>query len=456
MLLDTATLEGYARDLGGALEQGDFDTAESALRQVSWQRAARVLMEAPRASVAPFLRSLGPKRAAGLAAQLPEEFVTLILEELETPEAAAMLDAMPHHDVARILAVVAEEARETLSAALDSETRVAVDALAAYPAGSAGAVMSPYFLAVVEGASAHDAVEAVRSARTDTERAAYIYVLDRDERPQGVVSLRELTLARAGDRVNDLMTRDVLAVRDGDPAIDAARRVRSRRLKLLPVVDEDNRMVGVITINQAMDLLAHEAADEVAHINAASIDESFFTPPMEAVRRRLPWMSANIFLNLGAVLVITSFEDTLVQVAILAAFLPMITDMGGNVGIQALSVSIRSIALGEVRLRNFWQAVRKEVLVGVCNGAALGALFTVIAYIMQGSMVLGVVAGTALAVNVLVAGVVGGTIPFLIKRFGYDPAMMTGPILTTITDITGVTIYLGLSTVFLATLLAGG
>mgnify|MGYP002715471432 CR=1 FL=1 len=133
----------------------------------------------------------------------------------------------------------------------------------------------------------------------------------------------------------------------------------------------------------------------------------------------------------------------------------MITDMGGNVGIQALSVSIRSIALGEVRLRDFWLAMRKELMIGICNGIALGTLFTVVAWFMQGNMVLGLVAGTALAVNVLVAGVVGGTIPFLIKRLGKDPAMMTGPVLTTITDITGVSIYLGLATIFLAGLLAG-
>jgi len=174
------------------------------------------------------------------------------------------------------------------------------------------------------------------------------------------------------------------------------------------------------------------------------------------VRKRLPWMMSNIFLNLGAVYVISSFESTLVQVAILAAFLPMITDMGGNVGIQALSVSIRSMALGEARLGDVWKAVRKETVIGMINGLALGLVFSIIAFAIQGNAILGLVAGVALGVNVLVAGLVGGTMPFLIKRMGQDPAMMTGPVLTTITDITGVTIYLGLSTVFLASLMATG
>lgn len=167
-------------------------------------------------------------------------------------------------------------------------------------------------------------------------------------------------------------------------------------------------------------------------------------------------MAVNIFLNLGAVWVISSFEDTLIQVAILAAFLPMITDMGGNVGIQALSVSIRSMALGESRLGDVWKAVRKETIIGLCNGLALGVLFSVVAFALQGNAVLGLVAGLALGINVLVAGVVGGSMPFLIKRLGKDPAMMTGPVLTTVTDITGVTIFLGLSTVFLTSLMATG
>jgi len=152
---------------------------------------------------------------------------------------------------------------------------------------------------------------------------------------------------------------------------------------------------------------------------------------------------------MGAVAVITGFEETIATVAILAAFIPMITDMGGNVGIQALSVAIRSIALGEARLRDLRKVLRKEVLIGVVNGLSLGLIFAVIAYFMRGDALLALLAGVALGVNVLVAGIIGGALPFLIRAIGKDPAMMTGPILTTITDISGVSIYLGLSTVYI-------
>lgn len=166
-------------------------------------------------------------------------------------------------------------------------------------------------------------------------------------------------------------------------------------------------------------------------------------------------MALNIFLNLGAVWIIAGFEATIAQVAILAAFLPMITDMGGNVGIQSLSVAIRNIALDDARLRDLRRAVRKEVVIGMINGLALGALFAVIAWMLEGNPWIGALAGVALGINVLLAGVVGGCLPFILKRMGRNPAMMTGPILTTITDITGVTIFLGLSTVFLTQMLGG-
>ena len=425
------------------------------MRRVSGRRSAQILTEAPRIALLPFFRTVGWERTGNVAAHLPREFLVSLLDAMPDDDAGSLLANMPPTDIAHIVRLLPDARAETLLQQFDAEFREEVGALVRHPEGTAGAEMSPYYLAVNRSLSVAQAVEAVRQAPPDIERGTYVFLLDDAQRLAGVISMRDLMLSDSARPLREVMQADVIAARTDDPATEAARRMRTRRLKLLPIVDAEDRLQGVMTINEAMDLLAHEIADGMVALNAASADESFFTPPSQAVRKRLPWMAANIFLNLGAVVVISSFEATLVQVAILAAFLPMITDMGGNVGIQALSVSIRSMALGEVRLRDFWRALRKELIIGICNGIALGLLFTVVAWFMEGNMVLGLVAGTALAVNVLVAGVVGGTIPFLIKRLGKDPAMMTGPILTTITDITGVTIYLGLATLFLAGLLGG-
>lgn len=315
--------------------------------------------------------------------------------------------------------------------------------------------MNSYFTAVKKGATVEETLNAIRDASHQIENKNYVYVVNGNGKPEGVISMKDLIRTDPSKKVEEIMTPNVVAVYADDDAIMASQLLRNRRLQMLPVLSDEDHIIGVLLIDDAIEVLSMNLVDMFMHMGAATADESFYTPPLGTVKKRLPWMAGNVFLNLGAVAVIASFEATIEAVAALAIFLPMITDMGGNVGIQALSVSIRSIALGEVRLSEYWRAAKKEIVVGLINGIALGALFAVIAYFVQANMTLGLVAGTALAINVLLAGIVGGTLPFLIKRWGGDPAMMTGPVLTTITDITGVTIYLGLSTYFLASLLGG-
>lgn len=456
MLLVASSMHDYAEQTQQLLIEGDIKAALKAARNVSALRTSQVLTRVPLENVIAFLLQSGWEKAAYVAGYLPPAFTVTLLGQMSEDDAGSLLAEMAPEKFADVLKLLPEAYASRLLDQMDPVYRQRVMQLAEYPEGTAGSVMSPNFLTVDADSHISEVIEAVRLAPAEVERTAYVFVLHPEtQRLEGVVSLRELMLGDPKAKVRNVMTSDVFAIAVDEPALEAARRIRSRRLKMMPVVDEQQAMVGIISIGQSMDLLAHELADEFVAMNAASPDESFYTPPRQAVKKRLPWMAANIFLNLGAVAVISSFENTIVQVAILAAFLPMITDMGGNVGIQALSVSIRSIALGEARLIDFWKAVRKELVIGLFNGVALGALFCVVAYVLQGNVILGVVAGIALGINVLVAGVVGGTMPFLIKRMGKDPALMTGPILTTITDITGVTIYLGLATLFLSSLMVG-
>lgn len=456
MLLTTTTLEQYADEVARLLKERNPDEAARSAKQLSARRTARIVTEAELEQVLAFLPKLGWERAGRVAKYMPAPFTAQVLNALDTDAAGSLLANMPPQTISHIIPQLSQPRAEELLAQFDTDYRAEVDKLREYPEGTAGSVMSPYYLAVESTLSVGEAVRAVREAPSEIEATAYVYVLDTGRKPVGVISLRELLLAKADAPITQVMFDDVVAAVSSDSAIEAARRIRSRRIKLLPIVSAENQLVGVITMDTAIELLEQDVANDFTAVSGASVDESFFTPPGQSIRMRLPWMMANVFLNLGAVWVISSFEATIVQVAILAAFLPMITDMGGNVGIQALSVSIRSMALGEARLRDVWKALRKEISIGIFNGIALGVLFGIIAYVLQGSLVLSLVAGVALAMNVLVAGVVGGTIPFLIKRLGKDPAMMTGPVLTTITDITGVSIYLGLSTIFLAGLMASG
>jgi magnesium transporter len=456
MLLLPEALREHREALREALEEGRIPDALDASTRLSTGRVGEALAQAPTEHAVSFLNAVDPRRGGSILATMSSPAAADLLTTMELDLAVELFrEIRPEYgaDIYHVWSHRDPEWAEEVVGRLNEDEARLVRELGRYPPGTAGAAMIVRFLAIPAGATVGETVDAIRGAPPEVERSAYVYVVSDGGRGLGVVSVRDLFLAEREQVVDRIMTPDLVAVQVDDGAVAAARLLRNRGFKLLPVLDEEHRIVGVITREDAFELLAEELAAGFARSAQASPDESFFTPPLGAVQRRLPWMGLNVLLNLGAVFVISSFESTIAQVAILAAFLPMITDMGGNVGIQALSVAIRSIALDEVRIRDIWRAVRKEMLVGIVNGAVLGTFFALLAWVLEANAWLGLVAGVALGVNVLLAGVVGGALPFIIKRFGKDPAMMTGPFLTTITDITGVSIYLGLSTVFLTRIL---
>lgn len=455
MITGPDTFKQLRLEMATALEKGDVKLAASLASRFSAGRVAETLVQAPRATIVPCLRAMPAERSGEVIARMPSRFTAELLSEVKGEAAFALLRHVPVDRVADITPHMAAKRRQAYLAQLSAEDREEIERLEGYAKSEAGSLMTTDFFALPSGTTVEDALGAVESLPVHHEQRSDIYIVDSEGVPLGLVTLRELLVQDPSSTVDQCMNRRIAVVPHRHSAEEAARMLLNRRFLSLPVVDDENRMTGIITIDDAARLLNRSLANTFTSLNAGSKEESFFTPPMGSVRMRLPWMAANIFLNLGAVFVISGFEETIAQVALLAAFLPMITDMGGNVGIQALSVSIRSIALGEARLQEFWKATRKEILIGCVNGVALGILFAVVALVLQGNPWLGLVAGVALGCNVFVAGVVGGTFPFLIKRLGKDPAMMTGPLLTTITDITGVTIYLGLSTIFLTQIIGG-
>lgn len=449
MLLNIEAIETVAGQLHEAAQSGDSATAARTAAKLSSRRVARELADAAPKTIAAILKAMDPVKAGRIAGYLPVARLAKVIDSIPNKQALALLSRIPPDHIGQLFQALPPEKCQTLFAQVDPSTRAAWETMCDYAPESVGAVMTTEFLALTQDATVAQALEAVASAPPEMEKSAYVYIINHDGTPLGVASVRDLIRVPRSETITKAMKTDLVVVNTSDGAVDAAKLLRNRRFAMLPVLDQKGILSGVLTLDDAADILAIDVADQFSGIMGDLGEESFFTRPRGAIRRRLPWMAGNVFLNLVAVAVITGFEDTIAQVAILAAFLPMITDMGGNVGIQALSVAIRSIALGEAQIRDVRKAVRKEFIVGVCNGIVLGALFGSIALAMRGKWLLGLVAGTALGVNVAVAGIVGGCLPFLIKRLGKDPAMVTGPLLTTITDVTGVTIYLGLSTLFL-------
>jgi len=455
MILEPEILKSYREQFEEQLRQQNLGEAVLAAQNISAGRIAQILTDSDYDLIIPFLEIADQKQAGEILSHLPPEMAAEILEQMNPKIGATLLDDIPIDNAADIMQLMDTDEATELFDLINPNLEAMIRDLMRYQPGTVGAVMNSRFTAVKKGTTIAETLISIKDAPVQIENKNYVFVVNSKGKPEGVISMKDLIRTDPKKLVEEIMTPDVVAVYTDDEAIEASQLLRNRRFQMLPVLNEEDRIAGVLLLDDAIEILSENMAEMFMQMGAASGDETFYTPPLSSVKKRLPWMAGNVFLNLGAVAVIASFAGTIEAVAALAIFLPMITDMGGNVGIQALSVSIRSIALGEVRLSEYWRAARKEIIVGIINGLALGALFAVIAYIVQANMTLGLVAGAALGVNVFVAGIVGGTLPFLIKRWGGDPAMMTGPVLTTITDITGVTIYLGLSTYFLVSMLGG-
>ncbi|MCH8557687.1 MAG: magnesium transporter [Balneolia bacterium] len=455
MILEPEILQSYKEKFEKDLYSQNVAEAVLSAQNISAGRVAQILTDSDDTLVVPFLEKADQKQAGKILAHFSAEMAVEILGQMDPKIAATLLDDIPIDHAADIMQIMDPDEASELFSHINPNLEKMIRDLMRYESGTVGAVMNSYFTAVKSGTTVANTITALRDAPIQIENKNYVYVVDAEGKPQGVISMKDLLRTSPDKKVDEFMTPNVVAVHTDDDAIKSSELLRNRRFQMLPVINENDKIVGVLLLDDAIEILSNNMADMFMHMGAASADESFYTPPLGSVKKRLPWMAGNVFLNLGAVAVIASFEATIEAVAALAIFLPMITDMGGNVGIQALSVSIRSIALGEVRITEYWRATKKEIAVGLINGLALGILFAIIAYFIQANVTLGLVAGAALAANVFLAGIVGGTLPFLIKRFGGDPAMMTGPVLTTITDITGVSIYLGLSTYFLASLIGG-
>ncbi len=454
MLLDNTRLQRDIAELKENLEKGQIDKAVKLAESLSNRRLVDIIVSAPEETVIPFLKGLRWQRAARVAAWLPEELTLDLMENLTPAEQQEFISRLDSDELTDLLDHLPEEERQKYIGLFLPDQQEEVKQLAEYVPDSVGGHMEKEYLTIHQDQTARDALEKMRQARQQQiDNIGYIYVIDESGGLKGVASSQMLAFADRDAAMKDFMITRLQVARVDEEAVEAARVLRYRRYKMLPVLDKEDRLVGVLTLDTAIDLLAEEMTGDFVSFAGTSEEESFFTSPRKAIKMRLPWMVGNIFLNLGAVAVISSFEDTIAQIAILAAFLPMITDMGGNVGIQALSVSIRSMALGEVQPGEVAIELKKEALIGLFNGAVLGGLFALLAFLLERNPLIGLVAGIALGINVLVAGIVGGTLPFIIKKLGRDPAMMTGPFLTTITDITGVSIYLGLSALLLLQIL---
>ena len=406
------------------------------------------LLDSERAAVFALLVERQPKLAMETISEMGPEPAARLLTGRSADEVANLLHELPSDDAAALIDYLPEElSREVLELMRRRESGQ-VESLLEYGEQTAGRIMNPSVFALNEDLTVGEAITALQGAR-DVEMVFYLYVVDARRHLVGVTSLRRLLLVSPETPLKRIMTPDVTSVRVDTDQEEVARQVASYNLLAVPVVDEENKLAGVVTVDDVIDVIKDEATEDLLRLAGVSGDERIATPAGEALRKRLPWLGVNLVTAFVAASVVALFEDTISQVTALAVFMPIVAGMGGNAATQTLTVIVRGLALGELSWVNARKALAKESVIGLGNGMALGIVAAAVAWLTKGDPMLGLLLGMAMLCNMFVAATAGTLVPLGLKALKVDPALASSVFITTFTDVVGFASFLGLATVFL-------
>lgn len=387
------------------------------------------------------------KKAGHVLGELPEHFLPHILEMLGQDRLAMILSRQDTDDAVYLLSRLPEEKWSEILQKLPLDRQANLEKLLIYPKESAGSVMSLSFFSV----DVEDTVEtAMKKLREHPEKESifYLYVLE-GKRLVGVLPLRSLVMGAPLTSVKELMKTSVKTVLATDDQETAAKLVSQYNLLAIPVVNPSQELLGVVTVDDVIDIFQEEATEDIYHMAGLSGEDRAFTPVMTKVKKRLPWMLINLGTALLASFIIGFFETTIQKFALLAAFMTIVASMGGNGAIQSLVVITRSIALGELKFSKAYSAILKEIFNGLIVGVIAGLVAGGVAYFYVGNLYFGVILFVAMTINMVVAGLGGAIVPLFFKWIRLDPAVGSGVVVTTLTDVAGFFVFLGLAQIYL-------
>lgn len=435
------------RDL---LEANDTENLTAHIDAMVLSDALRELLHLPEDDRIRLLSTVPAALAAALLEEAPNEIAVELTEGLEPDKAALIIEEMTSDIQADVIGEMDEEDARAILNEMDRKEAADVVRLASYEDGTAGGLM----VAEAFTFNKTDQVGAVlkRFATDDDDferyRGQHPYILDSRKRPVGVVSLRGLLTARRRSLLSEIMVKP-MTVSVSTP-LDELRDIFDKHPFLgMPVVEQDGRLAGIVSRSAVDEAVLERAESETLKMQGVMTEEVRSMPLRLRSGRRLSWLSANIVLNIIAASVISAYESTLTAVIAIAVFLPMVSDMSGCSGNQAVAVTMRELSLGLVKPFDMMWVWMKEMSVGLINGTVLGILIGIVAWVWKGNPMLGLVIGLALCLNTIIAVSIGGVVPLLLKRLGQDPAVASGPLLTTITDMAGFFLVLSLAQLFL-------
>ncbi len=441
---DEQVICGQAGKLKQLIKDGDWDDVLKLLSSLRKADEAGLVCQLDRDTIKEVLSHLSVEELAGLVAAMREADVCLFCEAIDPLTLADVLDETNPDFAAHVLRELPPETvKDVLPQLKYSET---VKPLLQYKHGTAGEHMTTSFVALAQDMTVDDAIAAIRSEQPRRDTVDTLYAMDARGRLRGVLTLRQLVLARSGTRLRTLMEKNVLSVTTDTPDRECARMMNHYSISSLPVVDDLGHMVGVITLRELLHVTQEQATADMYHMVGLSEAERLSRPLRYSVKKRLPWLITSLGMALLSGLVIHQFSATIGVIVALAAFLPLISAQGTNAAVQTATIFVRSIALGELRQPVVRRAINREAALGIINGAAIALVSGIVAYVWMGDLWLAQVLALAMFLTMGLAGFLGASIPLLLRRSGADPALGSSVLLATATDVTGFVFLLGIAT----------
>jgi magnesium transporter len=398
------------------------------------------------------------ERQAEIFSLYPPHKQLEMVSEVRRERMSAIIEAMPPDDRVDLLKRFDPTLVESLMPLVEKEERQDIRLLLSYPEGSAGSVMTTEYTTLPVTATVDEAIRLVREQASSRETIYYTYVVDNNHRLIGIVSLRDLILAKPTAVVGDIMQRQVIAVKADQDREQVAQELAHYNFLAIPVMDAENRLVGIITHDDVVDVMTAEATEDALHMGGvAPMEENYLDAPFSTVwRRRVQWLSALFIAELFTFTALASFEDAISAVIALSLFVPLCLSTGGNSGSQAATLITRALALGQVDVREWWRVLRHEILMGIALGLTLGLIAFIRASMTPASVLgnadrwmLAVVIAQSVAMICLWGTLVGSMLPLMFKRIGIDPGYASSPFVATFVDVTGILIYFSVAKLYL-------
>ena len=452
-MLSVVNPEAIEQQVCQALEKEQYDELQAFLSDLHPADVADVLDRLGDDEKLRVFRLLDQEQAAEVLGETGFDTTRELIEHLPPGQAGDLLDMLPMDDVAEILGEDVPDRQHDLLAVMEPSDAAEVRTLLQYPPKSAGRLMTARFVRVHGDMTATAAIQYLRKVDAEVETINDLYVLDDEGCLRGVAGLREIITAVPEQRISEFMVTQLITATPETDQEEVARLVSQYNLSALPILEANRRMLGIVTVDDVIDVLVEENTEDVLRfggVETGATDESYFsTPILWAVRRRVVWLLLLFFTGTVTVNVLGYFEDELQQVVALSFFIPLLIGTGGNTGAQTVSTLIRGLALGEVRLHDVWKVLLRELTGGVLLGLLLGVVAFGMALVNGHAMNIATVVGSAIVVICTWANVMGALVPLIARKFSLDPALVSAPMIATLVDATGLAIYLTIAKVIL-------